>query len=123
MFRQFYKLLCTHLGKILIFYNMLLVAKYAPRKNLEKMHTRQNGAKKRPNFVRKRPNLVYTGLFIVMYYFLRKSIISFYIDTFLCVVQIPNLNFPIMRSDVPVLQVMFIMSCLSINLIVFSHFV
>ena len=35
-FRQFRKLLCMHLVKTLNFYNMLLVARYAPRKNLEK---------------------------------------------------------------------------------------
>ena len=36
-FYQFCKLQCTHLVKTLNFYNMLLAAKYAPRKNLEKM--------------------------------------------------------------------------------------
>ena len=44
-FCQFCKLLCTHLGKILNFCNMLLVAKYAPRKNLEKTHMCQIRAK------------------------------------------------------------------------------
>ena len=61
-FRQICKLLCTHLSKILNSYNMLLVAKYAPRKNLEKTHMRQNSAKERPNFVRKWSNLVNPGL-------------------------------------------------------------
>ncbi len=36
------------------FYNMLLAAKYAPRKNLEKMHRRQIRAKKMLKFRRKR---------------------------------------------------------------------
>ena len=57
-FRQFCKLLCTHLVKNLNFYNMLLVAKYAPRKNREKIHMHQNGAKKTPKF---RPELATFG--------------------------------------------------------------
>ena len=42
---QFDKLLCTHLVKTWIFYNMLLAAKYAPRKNLEKTHIRNLACK------------------------------------------------------------------------------
>ena len=50
-FHQFCKLLCTHLVKTFNFYNMLLAAKYAPRKNLENTHIRQIRANKCWNFV------------------------------------------------------------------------
>ncbi len=39
------------------FYNMLLAAKYAPRKNLEKMHRREIRATKCSNFIENGSNL------------------------------------------------------------------
>ena len=56
------------------FCNMLLVAKYTLRKNLEKAHIRQIWTTKGSNFVQKRPIWGNPGLFIVADYFLRKSI-------------------------------------------------
>ena len=41
--RKFYWLLCRHLGKILNFYNMLLVANYATRKNLKQIQIQKFG--------------------------------------------------------------------------------
>ena len=53
---------------------MLLVAKYAPRKNLEKIHMCQIRPKIGQNFMEKWSNLANPGLFTVKDYFLRKSI-------------------------------------------------
>ena len=53
---------------------MFLAAKYAPRKNLEKIHIRQIRPKISWNFAQKWLNWANPGLFIVKDYFLRKSI-------------------------------------------------
>ena len=66
--------LCTHLVKTLNFYNMLLAAKYAPRKNLEKAHIRQIRTNKSGNVVQKLSIFANPGLFIVKYFFLRKPV-------------------------------------------------
>ena len=56
------------------FCNMLLVAKYTLRKNLEKAHIPQIRAKHGSNFTQKKQILANPGLFSVADFFLRKSI-------------------------------------------------